>query len=137
MVLVTRRERFSAAHRLFNENWSDKRNSEIFGACSNPKWHGHNYTMWVTVKGEIDPQTGYVCDLKKLGQLIKKEIIEKVDHKNLNLEVDFLSDTIISTENLVVKIWEQLIPGVKELGVELHKIRIDETENNFVEYYGE
>jgi 6-pyruvoyltetrahydropterin/6-carboxytetrahydropterin synthase len=136
MVYVTRRERFSAAHRLVNENWSDQKNEDVFGPCSNPKWHGHNYTMWVTVKGDINPETGYVCDLKKLGSLIKEKIIKKVDHKNLNLEVDFLKDNIISTENLVVRIWEELNPGVKEMGVELHKIRIDETENNFVEYYG-
>ncbi len=136
MVFVTRRERFSAAHRLANEKWTDEKNEEVFGACSNPLWHGHNYIMWVTVKGKINPETGYVLDLKELGMIIKEKIIRKVDHKNLNLEVDFLLDTIVSTENLVVTFWDQLEQPVKELGAELHSIRLEETENNYVEYFG-
>lgn len=136
MVFVTRRERFSAAHRLCNESWSEERNEEVFGPCSNPKWHGHNYVMWVTVKGEIHADTGYVCDLKILGKILKDRIVSKVDHKNLNLEVDFLQNKIVSTENLAVACWEQLEQPVRELGVELHSIRLEETENNYVEYFG-
>ncbi len=136
MVFVTRRERFSAAHRLHNENWTNEKNEEVFGACSNPLWHGHNYILWVTVKGEINPETGYVIDLKKLGAIIKEKIVQKVDHKNLNLEVDFLQKKIISTENLAVEFWKQLDQPVKQLGVELHSIKLEETENNFVEYFG-
>jgi 6-pyruvoyltetrahydropterin/6-carboxytetrahydropterin synthase len=136
MVHVTRRERFSAAHRLNNETWTDKKNEEVFGPCSNPLWHGHNYILWVTVKGAIHSETGYVCDLKVLGNLIKEKIINKVDHKNLNLEVDFLDKVIVSTENLAVKFWEQLEQPVRELGVELHSIKVEETENNYVEYFG-
>lgn len=136
MVFVTRRERFSAAHRLYNPEWSEDKNAEVFGACSNPLWHGHNYILWVTVKGKRNPQTSYVCDLKTLANLIKEKIINKVDHKNLNLEVDFLKDIIISTENLAVAFWEQIEQPVKELGVELHSVKIEETENNYVEYFG-
>lgn len=136
MVFVTRRERFSAAHRLHNENWTDEKNEEVFGACSNPLWHGHNYILWVTIKGKINPDTGYVIDLKYLGRIIKEKIIQKVDHKNLNLEVDFLQKKIISTENLAVEFWKQLDQPVKELGVELHSIKLEETENNYVEYFG-
>lgn len=136
MVFVTRRERFSAAHRLYNEDWTDEKNEEVFGACSNPLWHGHNYILWVTVKGEIDPDTGYVIDLKNLGRIIKEKVIQKVDHKNLNLEVDFLRKKIISTENLTVEFWNQMDQSIKELGVRLHSIKLEETENNYVEYFG-
>lgn len=136
MVFITRRERFSAAHRLFNAEWTDEKNAEVFGPCSNPLWHGHNYVMWVTVKGDMNPQTGYVCDLKELATIIKEKVIEKVDHKNLNLEVDFLKDKIISTENLAVSFWNQLEQPVKQMGVELHSVKIEETENNYVEYFG-
>ncbi len=136
MVFVTRRERFSAAHRLHNENWTDEKNEEVFGACSNPLWHGHNYILWVTIKGKINPDTGYVIDLKYLGRIIKEKIIQKVDHKNLNLEVDFLHKKIISTENLAVEFWKQLDQPIKELGVKLHSIKLEETENNYVEYFG-
>jgi 6-pyruvoyltetrahydropterin/6-carboxytetrahydropterin synthase len=136
MIYLTRRERFNAAHRLFREDWSDERNLEIFGACSNPNWHGHNYNLYITVKGEIDPNMGYVTDLKKLSRLIREKVINKLDHKNINLEVEFMQGKVASTENMVLGIWNALADNVKDLGVELHKIRLEETENNAVEYYG-
>lgn len=136
MVYVTRRERFNAAHRLYRKEWSDEYNYEVFGKCANPNWHGHNYELFVTVKGQVSEETGFVVNLKDLSQLIKKQIIDKVDHKNLNTEVDFLQGRIISTENLVKAFWEQLEPHVKLLGAALYSIKLTETENNFVEYYG-
>ncbi len=137
MVYITRRERFSAAHRLFRPDWDNAKNLAIFGACSHPNWHGHNYVLYVTVKGNINPETGFVVNLKDLSRLINEYIIQKVDHKNLNLDVDFLKDKIISTETLAVEFWKVLEEPIKRLGAELHKIRIEETENNFVEYFGE
>ena len=136
MVFLTRRERFNAAHRLFRSDWSDKKNSEVYGKCSNPNWHGHNYILYVTVKGEMDPELGYVVNLKTLSRVIQETIIEKVDHKNLNLEVDFMNGRIASTENITISIWEELEPEIRKLGVELYRIRIEETENNAVEYFG-
>jgi 6-pyruvoyltetrahydropterin/6-carboxytetrahydropterin synthase len=136
MVFLTRRERFNAAHRLFRSDWSDERNSEVYGKCSNPNWHGHNYVLYVTVKGEMDPDLGYAVNLKTLSRVIQETIIEKVDHKNLNLEVDFMKGRIASTENIAIAIWEELEPEIRELGVELYRIRIEETENNAVEYFG-
>ena len=136
MIYLTRRERFSAAHRLFNPALSDEENMKRFGACANPNWHGHNYVLWVTVKGEIDPETGYVVDLKEVGIIIKEKVINKVDHKNINLEVDFMQNKIVSTENLAMAIWTELAAPIKELGPELHCVKIQETENNVVEYYG-
>ena len=136
-VYVTRRERFNAAHRMFRPDWSDDKNLEVFGKCSNPLWHGHNYVLFVTVKGELDPETGYVTDLSGLSQIIKNEIVEKLDHKNINLEVDFMKGKIVSSENLAIGIWNVLEAKIKQLGINLHCIRIEETENNFVEYYGE
>ena|SRR6056297_1332435 len=137
MVYLTRRERFSAAHRLFNPELSDEENRQLYGDCSNPYWHGHNYVMWVTVKGEVNPETGYVADLKDISTVLKEKVISKLDHKNINLEVDFMKDTYVSTENLVRAIWNQLDQPIRELGIELHRIKIEETENNFVEYFGE
>ena len=136
MIYLTRRERFNAAHRLFREDWSDEKNREIFGKCSNPNWHGHNYNLFVTVKGDINPDLGYLVDLKSLSDLICRQIIEHVDHKNLNLEVDFMKGKVASTENMAIAIWDELESLVKDLGVDLHCIRIEETENNFFEYYG-
>lgn len=133
---ITRRERFNAAHRLFREEWTDEKNLEVFGKCSNPKWHGHNYTLFVTVKGNIHPETGFVVNLKDLSRLIRSRIIDKVDHKNLNLEVDFMEGKLVSTENMAAAIWKELEEPVRELGAELHCIRLVETENNYVEYYG-
>ncbi len=137
MIYLTRRERFNAAHRLFREELSEDENFRIYGKCSNPNWHGHNYELFVTVKGEVNKRLGYVLNLKDLSKLIKENIIDKLDHKNMNIEVDFMQGKIASTENLVVAIWDLLSPLLKEMGAELHKIRIVETENNSVEYYGE
>jgi 6-pyruvoyltetrahydropterin/6-carboxytetrahydropterin synthase len=136
MVYITRRERFNAAHRLFREEWSDEKNLDVFGKCSNPNWHGHNYTLFVTVKGELNPETGFVINLKDLSTIIKKEIIEKIDHKNINLEVDFMKDKLVSTENMAVAIWDELVKPIEALGASLHCIKLVETENNYVEYFG-
>jgi len=108
MVFLTRRETFNAAHRLFREDFSDEKNLEIFGKCSNPNWHGHNYELFVTVCGDTDPQTGMIINLKTLSELIRLHIIDKIDHKNMNLEVGFMKGRMASTENLAVAIWEQL-----------------------------
>lgn len=135
-VFVNRRERFNAAHRLFNPSWSDDKNESIFGKCSNKNWHGHNYEVFVTVKGTVDVDTGYVIDMKVLSDLIKVKIIDKMDHKNLNLEVDFLKDVITSAENIVLGIYNELFDDIKKMGKHLHCVRLNETENNYVEYYG-
>lgn len=137
MVYVTRRERFNAAHRLFRKDWSDDKNMEVFGKCSNPNWHGHNYDIFVTVKGKVSNETGFVINLKDLSKIIKKRITEKVDHKNLNLEVDFLEGEIISSENLAKAFWQQIEHDIKLLGATLHCVKLIETENNYVEYYGD
>lgn len=133
---VTRRERFSAAHRLFRQEWDNEKNMEVFGPCSNPNWHGHNYVLYVTVKGEIDPKTGFVLNIKDLSKIIRKHVVDKIDHKNMNTEVDFMKGKLASTENLAVAIWEELENPIREMGKHLHKIKITETENNFVEFYG-
>lgn len=136
MIYITRRERFNAAHKLFKEGWSDEQNLAIFGKCSNPNWHGHNYELFVTVKGEINPDTGFVIDLKFLNHLIKERVIDKLDHKNVNLDVDFMHGKMASTEVLAVAIWEQLDAPIRGEGCYLHSVKLYETENNFVEYFG-
>lgn len=137
LTYITRRERFSAAHKLAKQDWSEEKNHEVFGKCSNPNWHGHNYELFVTVKGETEPSTGFVVDLSALGDLIKERVIKKIDHKNMNLDVDFMDGKMTSTENIAIAIWEQLDGPVRNLGAHLHKIKLQETENNYVEYYGE
>lgn len=137
MVYITRREHFNAAHKLYNPKWSEERNNEIFGKCANPNWHGHNYHLYVTVKGEINPDTGYSVNLKELSALIREHIIDKVDHKNLNLDVDFIKNIMPSTENVAIAIWNELKPHIDTLGCQLHCIKLYETENNYVEYFGE
>ncbi len=136
MIYITRRERFNAAHRLFREDFTDEQNLEVFGKCSNPKWHGHNYELFVTVKGNIDVKTGFLVNLKFLSKLIREHVIEKLDHKNINLEVDFMQDKLASTENLAVGIWNELEKHIKKLNAELHCVKVVESENNYVEYYG-
>lgn len=136
MVFITRKEHFNAAHRLFRPEYSDEENLRVFGKCSNPLWHGHNYRLFVTVKGEPEPETGFVMDLKKLSQIIESKILDKVDHRNINLEVDFMQGKIASTENLAIGIWNELEPEVKANGAELHSVRLEETDNNYVEYFG-
>ena len=135
-VQVIRRERFNAAHRLFNPNWSDEKNEQIFGKCTNKNWHGHNYILFVTVEGTVDPDTGYVIDLKVLSDIIKNRIVDKMDHKNLNLEVDFMKDTITTAENIAIKIYEELESDIQSTGNNLYSVKLYETENNYVEYYG-
>jgi 6-pyruvoyltetrahydropterin/6-carboxytetrahydropterin synthase len=137
MIYLTRRERFNAAHKLYKEEWTEEENLAFFGGCANPNWHGHNYELFVTVKGNINPETGFVVDLKKLSHLLNEKIIAKVDHKNLNLDVPFLKGKIASTENLAVAIWEQLENDIAKLGAQLHCIEIKETENNTIKYYGQ
>ena len=135
MIYLTRRETFAAAHRLFKDGLDDKENFELFGKCSNPNWHGHNYTLEVMVSGSPDPATGFVIDLKKLKEIIHEHVISKVDHKNLNLDTDFMQGLIPTSENIVVSIWNQLkdkIPSGK-----LYSVKLYETENNYFEYRGE
>lgn len=136
MIYITRRERFNAAHRLFRSDYSDEKNQEVFGKCSNPNWHGHNYELFVTLKGEINPETGFLVNLKTLSKLIRNTVILKLDHKNINLEVDFMQGKLASTENLAVGIWNEIESGVNALGTELHCVKISESENNYAEYFG-
>ena len=110
MVYLTRAEHFNAAHKLANPNWSKEKNEEVFGACANENWHGHNYEIFVTVKGVPNAETGFLFDVKKLSQLIKKYVIDALDHKNLNIDVPFMQGQMCSTENLVIAIWKQLQP---------------------------
>ncbi len=135
-VYITRRETFNAAHKLWRPEWSDEKNQEVFGKCSNHNWHGHNFQLFITVKGVPHPETGFVINLKLLSILIREHIIEALDHKNLNLDVPFLEGMMASTENMAIAIWDILSPLVQEHGGEMAKIKLIETENNFVEYYG-
>lgn len=134
-VYVTRKARFNAAHRLHNPDQSEAWNRETFGKCNNPNWHGHNYTLEVTVAGEPDPTTGYVIDLSVLKGILHERVIDKVDHANLNLDVDFLEGIMPSTENFVVAIWKEL-EGALPSG-RLHRVRLYETDHNLAEYQGE
>ena len=136
MVYLTRLEHFNAAHRLYNPNWSYEKNEEVFGVCANENWHGHNYELYVTIKGKADPETGFIMDVKKLSNIIKETVIEKVDHRNLNLDVEFMKGKMCSTENFAVAIWNELKPHLTA-GVELHCIKLYETPRIFVEYFGE
>jgi len=136
MVFITRKETFSAAHRLSRSNWNDAKNSEVFGKCANPNWHGHNYQLTVTVKGEMNPETGFVANLSEIGKILKTKVIDKVDHRNLNLDVDFMKDKLPSTEVLAMEIWNQVEAPINALGCRLHCVKIQETEKNYVEYFG-
>lgn len=136
MIYITRRERFNAAHKLYREEWSAEENREVFGKCSNPNWHGHNYELFVTVKGHVNPETGFLMDLKELKKIIHTEVTDKLDHKNINLDVDFMKGKMASTEVLAVEIFHQLKTHIEAHGVQLHSIKINETENNSVEYFG-
>lgn len=136
MIYITRRERFNAAHKLYREDWSDEQNLEIFGKCSNPNWHGHNYELFVTVKGEISRETGFVIDLKELKNIITVYVTRELDHKNINLDVGFMKGKMASTEVLAVTIFERLKPHIEAQGAILHAVKLCETENNYVEYFG-
>ncbi len=136
MVYLTRKERFNAAHKLWVEDWNDEKNREIFGKCANKNWHGHNYSLFITVKGKPDPITGFIIDAKKLSQLIREVITDKLDHSNLNLDVDFIPKKMQpTTENLVVLIWNELKPHITDC--ELHCVQLHETETIYASYYGE
>ena len=135
MVYVTRKVHFNGAHKLFNPNWTEEQNDEVFGKCANKNWHGHNFDLYVTVKGVPNPDTGFVMDLKKLKVILEDKVVSKLDHKNFNLDVDFLKDVMPSIENIVIKIWEQIEHELPQ-GANLHCIKLYETENQFVEYYG-
>lgn len=135
-IYITRRETFNAAHKLWREEWSDEKNVEVFGKCSNHNWHGHNFQLFVTVKGIPNPETGFVINLKTLSKILKEKVIEEIDHKNLNLDVPFLKGIMASTENIAIAIWDLIEEDIRESGGELAKIKIIETENNFVDYYG-
>ena len=136
MVYLTRSEHFNAAHKLYNPNWSAEQNEAMFGKCANENWHGHNYELLVTVKGVPDPGTGFVFDVKRLSTIIKEHIIEKLDHRNLNLDVEFMKGKMCSTENLAIAIWQQLVPHLPA-SVQLHAIKLYETPRIYVEYFGE
>jgi 6-pyruvoyltetrahydropterin/6-carboxytetrahydropterin synthase len=133
---ITRKEHFNAAHKLFNPKWTKERNDEVYGKCANENWHGHNFEIFVTVKGEPDPNTGFVIDAKLLSRIIKEHVIEVLDHKNLNLDVPFMQGKLCSIENLTYEIWNQLVPLIPA-GVILHCVRLVETPRIFVEYFGE
>jgi len=140
MIYLTRKEHFNAAHKLMNPNWTEEKNKEVFGPCANSNWHGHNYDLYVTVKGKPNPETGFVVNLKELSTIVRKEIIKKVDHKNLNLDVDFMKGKMASTEILIMEFWKILEPLVANMdpgNSYLHSLKLYETERNFVEYFGE
>ncbi len=134
MIYITRKVEFCASHRLYNPTFSDAKNAEVFGLCNNPNGHGHNYVMEVTVKGNVAPETGMVLDLKHLKKLVTDEIIDKVDHKNLNVDVTFLDGIIPTAENLAIKFWDVLEAKLGE-GL-LHEIKLYESPRNFVTYRG-
>ena len=136
MIYITRKEHFNAAHKLFNPAWSEEQNNDTFGKCANKNWHGHNYDLYVTVKGEINPDTGFVVNLKDLSTLIKIDVTEVLDHKNLNMDVIGMP-IMPSTENVAIFIWNILAPKIIEMGAALHCIKLFETDSNYVEYFGE
>jgi 6-pyruvoyltetrahydropterin/6-carboxytetrahydropterin synthase len=138
MVYVSRKEHFNAAHRLYNSDWSEEKNHEVFGPCANPHGHGHNFELIVTVKGTPDPDTGFVMDMKVLGNLVKREIIDQVDHRHLNYDVPFMRGKRASCEVFVVEIWKLLAPAIAAVSsARLHSLQLYETPKNFVEYFGE
>ncbi len=134
MVFITRRERFSSAHKLENKKLSYKENNDTFGSCYN--MHGHNYELFVTIKGEVNPKTGFIANLKDLKKIINFYVVSKLDHQLIN-EVDFMKDKIASTENVCIAIWEELYEPIKNaLNCELFSVKVLETENNIFEYFG-
>jgi 6-pyruvoyltetrahydropterin/6-carboxytetrahydropterin synthase len=135
-IYITRRETFNAAHRLKRDDWTNEENERVFGKCCNQNWHGHNFELFVTVRGIPSKETGFVINLKTLGDILKDGVIEKIDHKNINVDVEFMKDQMSSTENLAIGIWDQIEDEIMKLGGELAKIKLVETENNYVEYFG-
>jgi len=135
MVYLTRIEHFNAAHKLYNPNWSKEKNNEVFGRCANENWHGHNFELYVTIKGEPDPDTGFIYDAKKLGALINEKVVDKLDHQNLNVDVEFMKGKMCSIENLVIAIWNELEPHLPAYA-RLHSLKLVETSKIYVEYFG-
>ena len=135
MVYLTRIEHFNAADKLYNPNSTKEKNNEVFGKCANENWHGHNFELYVTIKGEPDPDTGFIYDAKKLGAIIQEKVVEKLDHRNLNVDVDFMQGKLCSIENLVVGIWNELEPHLPS-SIQLHCLKLVETAKIYVEYYG-
>ena len=135
MVYLTRREHFNGAHRLVNPSWPEEQNDNVFGKCANKNWHGHNFDVFVTVKGEPNPDTGFIMNAHELSKIMKREIVDRLDHKNFNMDVPELKGVLPSTENVVKQIWKWLNPHIT--GCKLHCIKLVETENIYVEYYGE
>ena len=136
MVYLTRIEHFNAAHKLYNNEWSREKNEEVFGKCANENWHGHNYELYVTIKGEPHPETGFLFDVKKLSVIINQSVIEKLDHKNLNMDVEFMKGKMCSTENLAKGIWQELTKALP-IEVKLHGLKLYETPRIYVEYFGD
>ena len=136
MMFLTRIEHFNAAHKLYNPAWDKEKNELVFGKCANENWHGHNYELHVTVKGEVSADTGFIVNVKILSSLIKQFVLEELDHKNLNMDVAFLKGKMCSTENVVKEIWEQLYSRMPD-GVQLHSIKLFETPRIYIEYFGD
>jgi len=136
MIYLTRHEHFNAAHKLYNPAWSKEKNVEVFGKCANANWHGHNYELIVTIKGEVNPDTGFLMDAKLLSQILQVHVCEKLDHRNLNMDVDFMSGKLASTENLAIAIWQQIVPHLPQY-VKLHCVKLYETPRICVEYFGD
>lgn len=135
MVYLTRKEHFNAAHQVYNANWTEEKNKEVFGKCANKNWHGHNYDLYVTVKGTPNPDTGFIMNVKELSMIIKEKVLNKLDHKNLNIDVAELQNKFPTTENLSIEIWKLLEPHITEC--KLHSIKLWETDNIYTEYFGE
>ncbi|MBA4304022.1 MAG: 6-pyruvoyl tetrahydrobiopterin synthase [Sphingobacteriaceae bacterium] len=136
MIYLTRKEHFNAAHKLFNPNWTDEQNEAVFGKCANKNWHGHNFDLYVTLEGTPDSETGFVMDLKKMSNIIKREVIDILDHSNINMDVPFMAGKMASTENIAMGIWNQLEKHLTAENYRLYSIKLYETERNFVEYFG-
>ncbi len=135
ILYITRKEHFNAAHKLYNPDWTREKNDEVFGKCANDNWHGHNFDLYVTIKGVPNPETGFVMDLKKLGAIIKTTVVDVIDHRNINMDVPFMKDKLASIENLAIGIWDQIEPHL-DRGVQLHRVKLWETRNNYVEFFG-
>jgi 6-pyruvoyltetrahydropterin/6-carboxytetrahydropterin synthase len=135
MIFLTRHEHFNAAHKLYNPGWTAEKNEAVFGKCANANWHGHNYELMVTIKGEVDPETGFLMDAKRLSEILTEHVCDKLDHRNLNMDVDFMSGKLASTENLAIGIWEQIEPHLPT-NVKLHCVKLYETPRIGVEYFG-
>lgn len=136
MIYITRKEHFNAAHKLYNAQWTLEENLKVFGKCANPNYHGHNYEVYVTIKGEINTETGFVMNLFDLSAILKQEVVELLDHKNLNVDIEYFHTRLPSIENLCVFIWQLIEPKIKKHGPEVHCVKIQETDNHFAEYYG-